>query len=330
MTLPSINSSWVGNTVTITNNSGGTPSISSAFINSTLTATLSSGSFSISNTNVNATTTINNTWSGSIVQLSNSQLLGTVIINTHTTASDTTGTRLLTTQNSIIGGGSITTFHKSGSSNSSGFQGSIILSNNFTVTGSAFTSGSSAIFGSWPVQDGRLNDIDQVRFAIGTGTGASARRTSLFVSASGLTVAQDSLLVTGSLTVGTTTPELTVLSTGVTLGNILSDVHTVTGSLSITGSLNAADITGSLFGTASFANNSTSASYSINADSASFAQTASFYGGSVVSASYALNSTSASYASTATSASFAVSASYAPSSFDANALYSYTFLLMGA
>jgi len=49
----------------------------------------------------------------------------------------------------------------------------------------------------------------------------------------------------------------------------------------------------------SIINFNTSASYALNATSASFAQTASFYGGTVVSASYALNSTSASYALTA-------------------------------
>jgi hypothetical protein len=80
----------------------------------------------------------------------------------------------------------------------------------------------------------------------------------------------------------------------------------ITGSLGVTGG-----ITGSLLGTASFA---TSASYALTA----------------TSASYSLTSTSASYSNTSTSASYALSASFAPSSFDANSIYSYTFLLMGA
>ena len=45
-----------------------------------------------------------------------------------------------------------------------------------------------------------------------------------------------SVTMTGSLIVTTTAPELTVGATGVTLGNVLTDVHNVTGSLRITGS----------------------------------------------------------------------------------------------
>lgn len=51
-----------------------------------------------------------------------------------------------------------------------------------------------------------------------------------------------SVLVTGSLVVTTTAPELTVGATGVTLGNATTDIHQVTGSLRITGSLNAIGI----------------------------------------------------------------------------------------
>jgi hypothetical protein len=60
--------------------------------------------------------------------------------------------------------------------------------------------------------------------------------------------------ITGSLTVITgSNIEFQVLDTGVKIGNIITDIHNVTGSLRVSGS-----ITGSLFGTASFA---TSASY---------------------------------------------------------------------
>ena len=60
--------------------------------------------------------------------------------------------------------------------------------------------------------------------------------------------------ITGSLTVITgSNIEFQVLNTGVKIGNIITDIHNVTGSLRVSGS-----ITGSLLGTASFA---TSASY---------------------------------------------------------------------
>jgi hypothetical protein len=56
-------------------------------------------------------------------------------------------------------------------------------------------------------------------------------------------------IISGSLTVITGSAiELQILNTGVRIGNVVTDTHTVTGSLNVSGS-----ITGSLFGTASFA-----------------------------------------------------------------------------
>jgi hypothetical protein len=82
--------------------------------------------------------------------------------------------------------------------------------------------------------------------------------------------------ISGSLTVFTgSAVEFQVTNTGVKIGNIITDVHTVTGSLNISGSVTATNFTGSLFGTASWANNATTASYVLNAVSASFASTAS-------------------------------------------------------
>jgi hypothetical protein len=71
-----------------------------------------------------------------------------------------------------------------------------------------------------------------------------------------------SAIISGSLTVTPgTVREFQVRSTGVDIGNIITDTHTVTGSLNVSGS-----ITGSLFGTASFA---TSASQATTATSVS-------------------------------------------------------------
>ena len=111
---------------------------------------------------------------------------------------------------------------------------------------------------------------------------------------------------------------------------IISGSLTITGSFNVTGSTNfvgpvIANVTGSLLGTASFADYATSASYSISssqafsssyaasgsyssfASSASYAQSGS-YASFASSASYAQ---SGSYASRATSASYALTASYA-------------------
>ena len=108
--------------------------------------------------------------------------------------------------------------------------------------------------------------------------------------------------------------------------------HQLTGSLDISGSLIVRyGITGSLLGTASFANNSTSASYALtasfarnaasasyvlNAVSSSFASTASFVE-NAQSASYVLNAVSSSYSATASylesgaTSSYSISSSYA-------------------
>jgi hypothetical protein len=49
----------------------------------------------------------------------------------------------------------------------------------------------------------------------------------------------DNMIVTGSLTVITgSSIELQVLNTGVKIGNIISDTHTITGSLNVSGSVN--------------------------------------------------------------------------------------------
>jgi len=86
------------------------------------------------------------------------------------------------------------------------------------------------------------------------------------------------------------------------LRNITGSNALFSGSLNVTGSINVlGSITGSLFGTASWANNATTASYVLQAVSASFASTASFVQ-NAQTASYVLQAVSASFASTASSA----------------------------
>jgi len=67
-----------------------------------------------------------------------------------------------------------------------------------------------------------------------------------------------SVTITGSLTVITGSAiELQVTNTGVKIGNAITDTHTVTGSINISGSVTATNFTGSLFGTASWATTAT-------------------------------------------------------------------------
>jgi len=122
------------------------------------------------------------------------------------------------------------------------------------------------------------------------------------------------LFSTGNLAIGSTSDSgerLQVSGSSRFAGNM-----TVTGSVSITGSLNAPVITGSLFGTASWAQNALTSSYILNAVSASFAATAA------LAPLYVLTSTTSSmlqpYVLTSQtssmsvlSASYAITASYA-------------------
>jgi hypothetical protein len=88
-----------------------------------------------------------------------------------------------------------------------------------------------------------------------------------------------SAIVSGSFTVAPSNAvELQVTSTGVRLGNVVTDAHTVTGSLNVGGG-----ITGSFFGTSSWSNNSISASFAVSAAWAPTAGTTVFpYTGSAL------------------------------------------------
>jgi len=84
----------------------------------------------------------------------------------------------------------------------------------------------------------------------------------------------------------------------------------VSGSFEVTGSTNIPSLTGSLLGTASYADTTLSASYTNNATSASYSLTASYFSGSTLNATSASYASTASYVLNAISSSFAATASY--------------------
>lgn len=264
---PQFSSAVVNNNITVTDNRpvGTTTApiiFSSVASNATVTTTLTTGSTNVSNTNLIGIITINSTGSNGATRVISNSLLG----NSTITNDSNSGTVLT---NSIING-TTATLLLSGSSNGT-LQSVLVVGNNLTVTGSNTT---AANLGSAFV--GRFNDLGttalaaNTAFAVGTGTAAGSRRTSLHVSSSGLTTISNGL------------------------------------------------ITGSLLGTASFADTATSAS---------FASTASFYGGSVVSASYALTASYVEGSVTNQIISGSVSASVSPSipAFETNAPAYATF-----
>jgi hypothetical protein len=122
-------------------------------------------------------------------------------------------------------------------------------------------------------------DLADLRLSVGGFAGnivldSTSRAASLIrlVSTSGTVVSSSFTVFTGSAV------EFQVTNTGVKIGNAITDTHTVTGSLNISGSVTATNFTGSLFGTSSWANNAISSSYALTA---SYALTSGGGGGGV-------------------------------------------------
>jgi hypothetical protein len=174
-------------------------------------------------------------------------------------------------------------------------------------TGSLFGTASWAVSASWaPIQ----TTVATASYVSSSNVYGPYGFDSIQTSSYALTASSaDNFTVRGTLTAQTiivqTITSSTDFVTGSTkFGSLLSNTHQFTGSVSITGSLNVTgpttinNLTGSLFGTASWANNATTASYVLQAVSASFATSAS-------------QAQTASYILQAVSASFAITASYA-------------------
>ena len=169
-------------------------------------------------------------------------------------------------------------------------------------TGFRFNNDNIEIYNGSGVRVGlfELTNLSQpIRLGLGISTGLSS---TLQVKGSGTTSsttafrvenanASASMVVRddGNVGIGTTAPSYKLDVSG--SGNF-------TNNLTVTGSLIASTITGSLLGTASFAITANTASYVLNAVSSSFASTASFVR-NAISASYVLNAISSSFASTA-------------------------------
>ena len=196
----------------------GTNSISSTFANGGITVTNTSpnGGTTISTSNINATTAIRHAASGSTASngnltISTTNLGGSVLIST--TGSSTAAK---TIAQSMFVGGNITASLEAASN--SNLANTIVLGSGLVVSG---TLGASSLSGSMIVgqynETGSLSDPSQVKFVVGTGTSATSRRTSFFVSQSGETVAVN--LVPTTLNTQNTT---TIQSTG----SITNRIHT--------------------------------------------------------------------------------------------------------
>jgi hypothetical protein len=125
-----------------------------------------------------------------------------------------------TIHSNLIGGVSNVVSSSFVSSSNSNLNASIIYGSNLAVSGSHVSLGGSAFFGRFNATGSNQEDAQQVVFAVGTGTGAGARKTGFLIDSGSNTT------ISGSLT---------------SIGNV-----NITGSLNVTGSAtiaNAGDLT---------------------------------------------------------------------------------------
>jgi hypothetical protein len=162
-------------------------------VNGTVTATISTGSLGINNSNINASLALTVTGSnGTAKAILNSTIGGGARIDFVSSGS-------MSVQNSVIAGNALTASLVDGASS---MLGVVMLGNGLSVSGSL---GTAATGGS--TYAGRFNALDSTAlsantvFAVGAGTSNAARKTSLHVSASGLTTVRDGLEVSGSLNI---------------------------------------------------------------------------------------------------------------------------------
>ena len=218
--------------------------------------------------------------------------------------------------------------------------GSLIAPN---ITGSLFGTASwarNAVTSSYIVNAISASYAFTASSAVSAFTASSAVNSTNALTASSADnfVVRQSITASNALINGTITAQTLVVQTitsstdfvtgSTRFGSTTANTHTFTGSVSISGSLSVigrstiTDLTGSLFGTASWATNFitssvTSASYAFTASSA----ISSSFSGNTISSSYAFTASSAissSFASNSISASYAFTASSAISAFTAS------------
>ena len=256
-------------------------------------------------------------WSGSILNATSASFASTASSADNFTVRGTLTAQTIVAQTITASTEWVTGSSKFGSlsTDTHQFTGSLFISGSTTQTGSLIlnnNAGTVTTFNGDPFTFSRIgNTLSFFAAAGGVGNNSVIYSSTVLRLGGGSNAAQLVLDSSGNKTgINKASPNAALDVNGNTI---------ITGSLEVT-----LGITGSHFGTSSWANNATSASFAstasywsgsiLNATSASFASTASYWSGSI------LNATSASFASTAsywsgsvlnaTSASFASTASY--------------------
>jgi hypothetical protein len=208
---------------------------------------------------------------------------------------------------------------------SSAISASLAQTASYVVTAQTASYVLNAVSASYAFTASSAINASASLIAISASQAETASSANTFVVRNDITASN--ALITGTITaqtlvVQTVTSSIVYSSGSNIFGNSTANTQTFTGSVNITGSLNLdgkatlTDLTGSLFGTSSWAQNASTASYVLNAISSSYAFTASSAISSSLAetASYVVTAQTASYVANAVSSSYAYTASSAISS----------------
>jgi hypothetical protein len=208
--LPTISQNNINGNVTYTSNVLGyfdnvAPFITSNNINgANIDLNARSGSMTLSRNNINGNLIeLNNNFSGSNTQhyleVSNNSIGGSS--NTISVQGSNPSNQRRWVQNNIIGGIQNTIIGRNESTENGNLFNSLIVGSRLTVTASHSTDlNSSTFLGCFNETGSYLSDSSETIFALGTGTDAASRRTSLHVSSSGLLDVRSGMVQSGSLT----------------------------------------------------------------------------------------------------------------------------------
>ena len=201
------------------------PSISTNIVGGAVTLNHISSSITYTTNINNAPVTINNAVSSSItnnnVSFGNNTFLGAQGVSFFISGSQSSNLTRNFNSN-LIGGNNIVVSSSFVSSSNSNLNSTLIYGNNLAVSSShtAGSFGGSAFFDRFNMTGSNLEDTQQVVFAVGTGTNAGLRKTAFLIDSGSF------VRVSGSLSVQGT--------------------ETITGSLVVSGSLNAVIVSGSM------------------------------------------------------------------------------------
>ncbi len=165
----------------------------------------------------------------------NNNIIGGNGVGIWVSGSNPTNRRTIT--GNLLGGGSTSVTASAVGSEFSSLQNSVVWGQNLIVSGThpANAFGGTAIFGRYNDATS-LHQSQEIVFAVGTGTGTSARRTGFWITSGSLVNVSGSLIVSGGLNVsGGITGAIEIPNFVITTGSIAA-TQNITGSVLISGS----------------------------------------------------------------------------------------------